>query len=585
MFDMFLDLVRSLHGPNLLRLKGIVKIAESPARPLVIHGVQHVFHPVVQLPGWPDGDERTRIVLITRDLRPGRGQAPVRRLSGRQRTRPARPRRPARQPAGALRGRRSVTAQTLATSARLPDDSPKARGESRRRRRGIAMRLIERLAADAACLRGALRTLKATTPIAKDPTRVFPAVVEDLAEKYGDAPALISERERLSYRELAERANRYARWALAQGIRKGDTVCLMMPNRPEFMAFWLGVTGVGGVVALVNTNLTGTALAHCINVVQPRHIVVAAELFEQFETARAHITGDARLWLHGEADANFPRIDREVDALPGDRLADAERRRAHHRGSRALHLHLRHHRPAQGRQHQSLPADAGEPRLCGRDGHARHRPHVRLPADVSHRRRRAGDRLAAGQRRLGGDPGEILGARVLGRRCALGLHAVPVYRRAVPLPRQLAAAPEGAGASAAPRLRQRPAPRHLAGLPAPVPDSADHRVLRRDRRQRLDVQFRRQGGRRRPHSLVHRASLPDQGRALRRHDAATGAQRAGLLHRMRRRRGGRGDRQDPQGRVEAGRPLRGLCDRDGDRQEDPARRVRQKATSGSAPAT
>jgi hypothetical protein len=70
MFDMFLELVRSVHGPNLLRLKGIVKLAETPASPVVIHGVQHIFHPVVRLPRWPDGDERTRIVLITRDLDP-----------------------------------------------------------------------------------------------------------------------------------------------------------------------------------------------------------------------------------------------------------------------------------------------------------------------------------------------------------------------------------------------------------------------------------------------------------------------------------------------------------------------------------
>jgi G3E family GTPase len=67
-FDMFLDLMRSLHGPNLLRLKGIVKLAETPERPLVIHGVQHIFHPPVRLPSWPDSDHRTRIVLITRDL-------------------------------------------------------------------------------------------------------------------------------------------------------------------------------------------------------------------------------------------------------------------------------------------------------------------------------------------------------------------------------------------------------------------------------------------------------------------------------------------------------------------------------------
>jgi G3E family GTPase len=76
MLEMFLDLLRSVHGPNLLRLKGIVKLAETPDRPVVIHGVQHVFHPAVQLPGWPEGDRSTRIVLITRDLDP----AAVRRL-------------------------------------------------------------------------------------------------------------------------------------------------------------------------------------------------------------------------------------------------------------------------------------------------------------------------------------------------------------------------------------------------------------------------------------------------------------------------------------------------------------------------
>jgi fatty-acyl-CoA synthase len=188
------------------------------------------------------------------------------------------------------------------------------------------MGLIERLTADATCLRGALRTLKMTTPIAKNPTRVFPQVISELADKYGDAPALLSDRERFSYRELAARSNRYSRWALAQGVNKGDTVCLLMPGRPEFLALWVGVTRVGGAVALLNTNLTGMALAHCINVVSPKHIVVAAELYEALETARAHIAGDATIWLHGDADANFARIDREVDALAGDELAQADRR-------------------------------------------------------------------------------------------------------------------------------------------------------------------------------------------------------------------------------------------------------------------
>ena len=64
-------------------------------------------------------------------------------------------------------------------------------------------------------------------------------------------------------------ANRYARWALAQGIAKGDVVALLMPNRADYLAIWLGITRIGGVVALINTNLTGAALAHCLAVAQP----------------------------------------------------------------------------------------------------------------------------------------------------------------------------------------------------------------------------------------------------------------------------------------------------------------------------
>jgi len=188
------------------------------------------------------------------------------------------------------------------------------------------MELIDRLTADLTSMRGALRTLRMTTPIAKNPNRVFPMVVDELAAQHGDAPALLSDRERFTYRELAARSNRYARWALAQGIVKGDTVCLMMPNRPEFLALWLGVTRIGGVVALLNTNLTGLALAHCINVVTPKHLIVAAEMLGAQQTAQPHLTVDAKLWLHGEAAANLPRIDREVDAFPGDTLKETERR-------------------------------------------------------------------------------------------------------------------------------------------------------------------------------------------------------------------------------------------------------------------
>jgi G3E family GTPase len=66
--DMFLELLRASYGARLLRMKGIVNVSEMPGTPIVVHGVQHVFHPTAQLERWPDDDRRTRLVFITRDL-------------------------------------------------------------------------------------------------------------------------------------------------------------------------------------------------------------------------------------------------------------------------------------------------------------------------------------------------------------------------------------------------------------------------------------------------------------------------------------------------------------------------------------
>lgn len=74
--EMFLDLLRATHGPKLLRLKGIVQLAEEPDQPLVLHVVQHIVHPPVRLKAWPDEDHRSRLVCVTYDLDP----AIVRRL-------------------------------------------------------------------------------------------------------------------------------------------------------------------------------------------------------------------------------------------------------------------------------------------------------------------------------------------------------------------------------------------------------------------------------------------------------------------------------------------------------------------------
>ena len=68
--ELFLELLRATHGEKLLRLKGIVRLAEEPEQPVVLHAVQHVLHPLVRLQQWPDEDRRSRLVCVTRDLDP-----------------------------------------------------------------------------------------------------------------------------------------------------------------------------------------------------------------------------------------------------------------------------------------------------------------------------------------------------------------------------------------------------------------------------------------------------------------------------------------------------------------------------------
>ncbi|BCJ89707.1 long-chain-acyl-CoA synthetase [Terrihabitans soli] len=184
--------------------------------------------------------------------------------------------------------------------------------------------MFKRLKNDLALLSGALRTLRMMKPIMLNKSRTFPDVISELAEKYGDRPALISDKESFSYRGLDERANRYARWAMANGVGKGDVVALLMLNRAEYMAFWLGVTRAGGVVALLNTNLTGQSLGFCVDIVAPKHVVVGSELLGNFDTARSLLKTAPKIWAHG-AGGSDARINEAVETFSPTALSPGEK--------------------------------------------------------------------------------------------------------------------------------------------------------------------------------------------------------------------------------------------------------------------
>src|SRR6185437_14755120 len=168
-----------------------------------------------------------------------------------------------------------------------------------------------------------MRALELTAPIDRRESPTLPVLLESLAERYGAAPALTDRTTSLSYRELADAANRQARWARGHELAPGEVVCLLMHNCPDYLAIWLGLTRVGVVVALLNTNLSGEALAHSINIVSPRYVIVAPSLIPALRTARPHVTGLVGYLAYGPCEpTEFSRLDLELARLPAAKLTE-----------------------------------------------------------------------------------------------------------------------------------------------------------------------------------------------------------------------------------------------------------------------
>src|SRR5258708_33567024 len=91
-----------------------------------------------------------------------------------------------------------------------------------------------------------------------------------------------------------------------------------MPNCPDYMAIWLGLSRIGVTVSLLNTNLTGELLAHAIRVVAPRSVIVGAALGAGLRGARAHIPSTVAFWAHRAGEPDLPRLDLVAALMPAD---------------------------------------------------------------------------------------------------------------------------------------------------------------------------------------------------------------------------------------------------------------------------
>jgi fatty-acyl-CoA synthase len=188
-----------------------------------------------------------------------------------------------------------------------------------------------------AALRAWTRALERTAPIARAPHRTLPVVVQELAQRLGDAPALSSPAQTLSYRALAEQAQRFSRWAIDHGLVSGAGVALLMENCPQYLAIWLGLTRVGATVALINTNLTGELLAHSINAVRPRYVICSAAFAPRVSDIRRQLEPGTQCWLNGAECTGFACLDTAL-SLPGGEL-DPASYTAPSLGDRALYIY------------------------------------------------------------------------------------------------------------------------------------------------------------------------------------------------------------------------------------------------------
>jgi fatty-acyl-CoA synthase len=145
-----------------------------------------------------------------------------------------------------------------------------------------------------------LRAMERTAKLTADPALTLGDLFDELGQSFADRPALIGERESLSFAELAARSRQYSRWALGLRLGRGDVVALLIPNRPDYVAAWTGISRTGVTVALLNTNLTGAALAHCIALVGPRHLIVDDALAEALDGAAPHLESQPRAWRLGD---------------------------------------------------------------------------------------------------------------------------------------------------------------------------------------------------------------------------------------------------------------------------------------------
>jgi len=149
------------------------------------------------------------------------------------------------------------------------------------------------------------------------------ARVEDLAQRFPDHDAIRFEGNTVTWQQLNAQANRYAHALAAKGIEHGDTVSVLMENRIEFLVTLTALNKLGAIGALINNNLRGRPLTHCVTVANSKMCVFGGELTEALEEAKSELKlaeGSDYLFVgdEGTGATNTPNWALDLNQLSAD---------------------------------------------------------------------------------------------------------------------------------------------------------------------------------------------------------------------------------------------------------------------------
>lgn len=176
------------------------------------------------------------------------------------------------------------------------------------------MRLTARLKREIRFLKGIGRLTRRIKPITLDSPDLLCDDIEAAVDQWPDRIAVVDESRQATYRELDALANRYAHWAKGRNLRRGDSVAIVLPNRLEYLAAWIGFSKVGVASALVNNHLTGAALAHSLKISGAHHVVTDSETWQAVEQASRTVDRNLMVWVLGLNDRDEASGRRSLDA-------------------------------------------------------------------------------------------------------------------------------------------------------------------------------------------------------------------------------------------------------------------------------